>query len=76
VLGSLDPIKSDEEAIVVVTADAGQLSGIRVDRLGQRMQVILKPLEGLLAGTPGISGTTVLGDGRVLLVLDLAEMLQ
>ena len=76
VLGAVDPVKSDDEAIIVVTAVAGQLSGIRVERLGQRLQVILKPLEGLLAGTPGISGTTVLGDGRVLLVLDIAEMLQ
>jgi chemotaxis protein histidine kinase CheA len=29
-----------------------------------------------LSGTSGIAGTTLLGDGRILLVLDLAEMLQ
>jgi chemotaxis protein histidine kinase CheA len=29
-----------------------------------------------MSGTPGIAGTTVLGDGRVLLVLDIAEMLR
>ena len=40
-----------------------------------RMEIILKPLEGLLEGMPGITGTTLLGDGRVLLVLDLKEML-
>ena len=32
---------------------------------------MLKPPEGLLAGVPGIDGTTLLGDGRVLIVLDL-----
>ena len=38
------------------------------------MDVMLKPPEGLLAGIPGIDGTTLLGDGRVLIVLDLGEI--
>jgi two-component system chemotaxis sensor kinase CheA len=36
---------------------------------------MLKPLEGLLASIPGITGTTIMGDGRVLLVLDMGEIL-
>ena len=36
---------------------------------------MLTPPAGLLAGTPGIAGTTLLGDGSVLLVLDLLELL-
>jgi two-component system, chemotaxis family, sensor kinase CheA len=64
------------EAIIVVVAFAGQLGGIQVERLGDRMEVMLAPLEGLLSGTPGIAGTTLLGDGRVLLVLDVGELLQ
>jgi two-component system, chemotaxis family, sensor kinase CheA len=63
-------------ATVVVASVGGQWVGIQVDRPGERMQVILKPLDGLLSGTPGIAGTTLLGDGRILLVLDIAEMLQ
>jgi two-component system chemotaxis sensor kinase CheA len=35
------------------------------------MDVMLKPMEGLLSGMPGVAGTTLLGDGRVLIVLDL-----
>jgi two-component system chemotaxis sensor kinase CheA len=38
------------------------------------MDVMLKPMEGLLAGMPGVAGTTLLGDGRVLIVLDLEEL--
>ena len=49
--------------------------GLEVDRLGDRLDVMLKPPEGLLAGVPGIDGTTLLGDGRVLIVLDLHEIL-
>lgn len=65
----------ESEATLVITAFAGQYSAIRVDRAGERMQVMLKPLDGLLAATPGFVGTTVLGDGRVMLVLDVAEWL-
>jgi two-component system chemotaxis sensor kinase CheA len=64
------------EVILVITSIAGHLGGIQVDRLGERMEVMLKPLEGLLAGFPGLAGTSILGDGRVLLVLDLSGMLQ
>lgn len=59
---------------VLIVAVAGQLGGLEVDRLGDRMGVMLKPPEGLLAGIPGIDGTTLLGDGRVLIVLDLGEI--
>jgi two-component system chemotaxis sensor kinase CheA len=37
---------------------------------------VLKPMEGLLADISGYLGTTVLGDGQVLLVLDLKELLR
>ena len=61
---------------VVVATAGGHLGGLEVDRLGERLDVMLKPMDGLLAGMPGIAGTTLLGDGRVLLVLDLQELLR
>jgi two-component system chemotaxis sensor kinase CheA len=64
------------EANIVVASLGGQLGGLEVDRFGERLDVMLKPMEGLLAGTPGVAGTTLLGDGRVLIVLDLSELLQ
>jgi two-component system, chemotaxis family, sensor kinase CheA len=75
--GGLDiELRDEADATVVIAAVGGQLVGIHVDHPGERMDVILKPLDGLMTGTRGIAGTTVLGDGRVLLVLDIAEMLQ
>jgi two-component system, chemotaxis family, sensor kinase CheA len=61
---------------VIIIGIAGQLVGLLVDRVGERMEIMLKPLDGLLSGTAGVAGTTVLGDGRVLLVLDILGILQ
>jgi two-component system chemotaxis sensor kinase CheA len=63
-------------ANVVIVSAAGQIGGIEVDRLGERLDVMLKPMEGLLGGMRGVAGTTLLGDGRVLVVLDVQEMLR
>ncbi|HXV01088.1 MAG TPA: chemotaxis protein CheA [Caulobacteraceae bacterium] len=75
-LGEPGDLATGDELDVVVAAAGGRLGGLEVDRLGERLDVMLKPMEGLLSGMPGISGTTMLGDGRVLLVLDLQELLQ
>ena len=75
VLG-VEPLADDDGATLVVAVGNGECGAFRVDRIVERLDLILKPLEGLLAGTPGIIGTTLLGDGRVLLVLDIAEMLK
>ncbi len=68
------PGASAVDANVLIVSIAGQWGGLEVDRLGEPMDVMLKPPEGLLAGVPGIDGTTLLGDGRVLIVLDLHEI--
>jgi two-component system chemotaxis sensor kinase CheA len=64
---------SSADVLVVIVSVAGDYSGLEVERLGERMNVMLRPMEGLLAGLP-CAGTTLLGDGRVLLVLDLHEI--
>ena len=66
---------ADPEATIVVVSALGQLGGLEVDRLGDRLDVMLTAPEGLLAGIPGIDGTTLMGDGRVLIVLDIGELL-
>lgn len=62
-------------ATIVVVSAMGQIGGLEVDRLGDRLDVMLTAPEGLLAGVPGIDGTTLMGDGRVLIVLDIRELL-
>jgi two-component system chemotaxis sensor kinase CheA len=65
------PMDDAKEATILVVSVGGELSGLEVERLRERLDVMLKPPEGLLARVPGVDGTTLLGDGRVLIVLDL-----
>lgn len=64
---------ADTTCLVVATA-GGQRVGIEVDRPGEKLDLMLKPVEGVLAGMPAISGTSLMGDGRVLIVLDLGAL--
>jgi two-component system, chemotaxis family, sensor kinase CheA len=64
------------DATIVVAVRGDQLVGLQVDRLGEPIDVMLKPPGGLLSGMPGIAGTAMLGDGSVLLVLSLQDLLQ
>jgi two-component system, chemotaxis family, sensor kinase CheA len=62
------------QARVVITSVGGRFGAVEVERLGERMDVMLKPMQGLLGGLKGVAGTTLLGDGRVLIVLDVQEL--
>ncbi|SDN06673.1 two-component system, chemotaxis family, sensor kinase CheA [Methylobacterium phyllostachyos] len=64
----------DEEAVMVARVGRERV-GIVVDGFRERMEVIVRPLDGLLAGLVGFSGTALLGDGRVLLVLNLPDLI-
>ncbi len=64
-----------EEAILVVQVN-GERLGLVVGAFREVMEAIVRPLDGVLAGLAGFGGTTLLGDGRVLLVLDLPELMR
>jgi two-component system chemotaxis sensor kinase CheA len=61
--------------LVVVTDVSGKVIALEIDAIDDRLEVVLKPMQGLLSNARGYAGTTLLGDGRVLLVLDLKEIL-
>jgi len=65
-----------QKALVVVIAHEQRRAGLLVDRLVDQTQVVLKSLAGSLQAMEGVSGATILGDGRVVLVLDPAGLLR
>lgn len=68
--------KPPQEDLPVLVLRAGHSTvGLVIDSFRERMEAIVRPLEGVLAGVRGFAGTTLLGDGRVLLILDVAELI-
>ncbi|HUQ52749.1 MAG TPA: chemotaxis protein CheA [Gammaproteobacteria bacterium] len=70
------PARGKGSGPIVIAQLEGELGAVQVDRIGERMDIILKPLDGLLTGSRGLAGSALLGDGSVLLVLDLGEFVQ
>ena len=64
-----------QNRLLVVTEPDGKIVALEIDAIRDRLEVILKPMQGVLSQTDGYLGTTLLGDGRVLLVLDLRKIL-
>jgi two-component system chemotaxis sensor kinase CheA len=67
--------RSGAAAKVLVVTSGSHRVGVEVDRVSERLDVLLRPMTGLLSGMPGVVGSALLGDGRVLLVLDLPELI-
>jgi two-component system chemotaxis sensor kinase CheA len=61
---------------VVVIEDASGQAGIAVDELLGHAQSVIKPLGKLFQRVLGISGSAILGNGRIALILDIAALLQ
>ncbi|MBF0335897.1 MAG: chemotaxis protein CheA, partial [Alphaproteobacteria bacterium] len=72
-LGLPDAEPRADEAILVARLNGGA-AGIVIDHFKERIDIILKPLDGMLAGLGGYAGTALLGDGQVLPVLNLKEL--
>jgi two-component system chemotaxis sensor kinase CheA len=75
--GALGLAEDTAAAIIhaVVVQNGAEWGAWQVERFGGQFEVMLKPIEGLLSGTPGIAGTTLLGDGTVLIVLELQALM-
>lgn len=63
------------EEVVVVRTEAGRAALVVDALLGER-HVVVKPLGPLLRRQPGLSGASVLPDGRLALLLDLPSLLR
>ena len=71
------PHKKDSDEHFVVVVHAGEAkAGIVVDNLIGQQEIVIKTLGNLFAGLKLFGGATVLGDGRVALILDVATMIQ
>ena len=68
--------EQQREGHVVILTVGSQRIGFVVDQLVGQEEVVIKPLGKMLQGTPGMSGATITGDGRIALILDVPSMLK
>ncbi|QFU06120.1 Chemotaxis protein CheA [Pseudoalteromonas sp. THAF3] len=69
-----DAITELDKALLVVVECDNQKVGLLVDDLLAQQQVVIKSLEANYQKVDGVSGATILGDGRVSLIVDIAGL--
>ena len=70
------PNRRPERENVVVVHREGGYAGIAVETLLGECQAIIKPLNRIFRDVPGVSGSTILDNGRVALILDVGTLLR
>ena len=65
-----------DQLMLVVVESEGRQVALQVDRLVGQQQVVVKNLEGNFRRVPNVSGATIMGDGRVALILDIGALVR
>jgi two-component system chemotaxis sensor kinase CheA len=65
-----------ERESVVVVRYGTSTAGLAVDTLLGESQTVIKPLGRLFQGVPGVAGSSIMGDGRVALILDVPGLMR
>jgi two-component system chemotaxis sensor kinase CheA len=67
--------KTDRDVLLLVECEAGRRAALAVDVIHDQRQVVIKSLEENYGVIPGISAATILGDGRIALIVDPEEII-
>lgn len=71
------PTDDDQrQVLILVECDSGRRAALAADQIFDQRQVVIKSLEDNYGTVPGISAATILGDGRIALIVDPEEIVQ
>lgn len=74
--GSVYGFNTDDDMIsVIVLRSAGNFLAVQVDQVSTEQEIVIKQLEGPVPKPVGIAGATVLGDGRIVAIADVLELI-
>ncbi len=73
--GAAGEAQSRRMFAVITSSHEGQV-GLVVDSLVGEMEIVIKSLGSFIGNIPGVSGVTILGDGRVALILDIPSLVR
>ncbi|MBV0924290.1 chemotaxis protein CheA [Halomicroarcula limicola] len=62
------------DGMLVRIRESERQIALHCDSVNSQEEVVVKPLEGILSGTAGLSGTAVLGDGNIVHILDVVTL--
>ncbi|WEL16863.1 Two-component system, chemotaxis family, sensor kinase CheA [Halorhabdus sp. SVX81] len=62
------------DGMLIRVRESERKVALHCDEVNSQEEVVVKPLEGLLSGTPGLSGTAVIGDGNIVHILDVVTL--
>ena len=74
ILGWTEPGITPGSVALLVECDGGSRAALLVDAIQGQQQVVIKSLEANYRQVPGVAAATILGDGRVALILDVDGM--
>jgi len=69
-------VERPEGAVVMIVDAEGEQVALLVDALLSQHQVVIKSLEGNYRKVPGTAGATIMGDGKVALILDTGDLVR
>lgn len=64
-----------EREVGIIVEKEGEKYALIADTIAEQQEIVIKPLTGYLAKIRGFSGVTILGDGRVVPILDVSSLL-
>ena len=64
------------DALVIIVENLAEKYGLLVDNIEEQQQIVIKSLEDNFVQLPGIAGATILGDGHVSLILEIAGLIK
>ncbi|MDI6706004.1 MAG: chemotaxis protein CheA, partial [Bacillota bacterium] len=73
-IGERDTEKEELNAVII--SNGAEKYAIIVDKLKSEQEFVVKTLDGQLAAIPGISGSTLLGNGQVVLIVNPVDIIQ
>jgi chemosensory pili system protein ChpA (sensor histidine kinase/response regulator) len=70
-------LAADEDQVALILVEAGESSAaLIVDETADSREIVVKPIGAQLAAIRGIAGATILGDGRIIVILDPGSLVR
>jgi two-component system chemotaxis sensor kinase CheA len=69
-----DTSDTEDDGMLIRVRESVRPVALRCDEFTDQEEVVVKPLEGILSGLDGLSGTAILGDGNIVPILDVVSL--